>query len=675
MRIYTSHLIGRNLALVLHGGGNTSVKISVPDLLGKERIILFVKGSGHDLASIGPNGFPGLILENLMRLRNLESLSDEEMANQLRINCIRADSPVASIEGFLHAFLPHKFVDHSHADALLVLANQPNGRKLVEKALGPNVVVIPYFKPGFDLSKAVADAYDSHPSAEAIVIMHHGIFTYGSDAETAYSMMIHYVNKAERFIDEYIDRSRLVGLDINDSKIQPNDLARLVETIRGASSFINAAGVRQRFFVEVRNQPELVKASLSPWAEELCHSGVMTPDHVTRTKNVYVFVDQIPDEDAELKKKIDTHVSDFRKNYDRYFESQNSGEKSNLTKLDNSPRVFLVAGAGLVALGFSVKWARIAADIAEHTIRGKLLAMAMGGYRPLPENHVFDLEYMNLQQQKLERTEEIELQGQIAVVTGAAGAIGFGIADCLLKAGAVVALTDLDETRLNKVVEILSGKYDPTRLGKFVFDITDYSTVEKAMVEIALRFGGIDLVVPNAGIAYVSKIEDMDPQRFTQVMEVNLGGVFNIIKAAIPAMKRQGTGGNIVLISSKNVFDPGAAFGAYSASKAAAHQISRIASLELAEMGIRVNMINPDAVFGTESVSSKLWDYIGPDRMKSRGLDPLGLKEYYRQRNLLKVSVLAEHVGNAVVFFAAEKTPTTGATLPVDGGVPAAAPR
>ncbi len=337
--------------------------------------------------------------------------------------------------------------------------------------------------------------------------------------------------------------------------------------------------------------------------------------------------------------------------------------------------MFLVAGMGLVALGFSVKWAPDCRRHCRTYHPGKLSAMAMGEYRPLPENHIFELEYMNLQQQKLERTEHIELQGQIAVVTGAAGAIGFGIADCLLKAGAVVALADLDETRLNKVVEILLGKYDPSRLGKFVFDITDYSTVEKAIVEIALRFGGVDLVVPNAGIAYVSKIEEMDPQRFTQVMEVNLMGVFNIIKAAIPAMKRQETGGNIVLISSKNVFDPGAAFGAYSASKAAAHQISRIASLELAEMGIRVNMINPDAVFGTESVSSKLWDYIGPDRMKSRGLDPQGLKEYYRQRNLLKVSVLAEHVGNAVVFFAAGKTPTTGATLPVDGGVPAAAPR
>ena len=205
--------------------------------------------------------------------------------------------------------------------------------------------------------------------------------------------------------------------------------------------------------------------------------------------------------------------------------------------------------------------------------------------------------------------------------------------------------------------------------------MTDYTAVEQAFAEISRRLGGIDLLVPNAGIAHVAKIEDLDPVRLDQVMAVNLKGTFNVIKASIPIFKRQGTGGNIVAVSSKNVFDPGAAFGAYSASKAAVHQISKIAALELAELGIRVNLINPDAIFGDAEVSSKLWELVGPERMRSRGLDPEGLKEYYRQRNLLKVQVLAEHVGNAVVFFASEQTPTTGATLPVDGGIPAAFPR
>ncbi|MEE8480027.1 MAG: SDR family NAD(P)-dependent oxidoreductase, partial [Desulfobacterales bacterium] len=218
-------------------------------------------------------------------------------------------------------------------------------------------------------------------------------------------------------------------------------------------------------------------------------------------------------------------------------------------------------------------------------------------------------------------------------------------------------------------------KYSESQVESIVFDVTNYPSVEKAFVEISRRLGGIDIVVPNAGIAHVAKIEDLDPEKLDQVIAVNLKGTFTVIKASVPIFRRQGTGGNIVVISSKNVFDPGAAFGAYSASKAGAHQISKIAAMELAELGVRVNMVNPDAVFGDEKVCSKLWELVGPERMKSRGLDADGLREYYCERSLLKVHILAEHVGNAVVFFASDLTPTTGATLPVDGGNPAAFPR
>ncbi|MDI6753418.1 MAG: SDR family oxidoreductase, partial [Thermodesulfobacteriota bacterium] len=238
-----------------------------------------------------------------------------------------------------------------------------------------------------------------------------------------------------------------------------------------------------------------------------------------------------------------------------------------------------------------------------------------------------------------------------------------------------VVISDIDENHLQKVYSILGQRYDQSLIEKIIFDVTDYKSVENAFQEISRRLGGIDILIPNAGVAHVAKIEDLSPEKLDQVISVNLKGTFNVIKASIPIFRRQGTGGNIVVISSKNVFDPGAAFGAYSASKAAAHQISKIAALELAEWGVRVNLVNPDAVFGDEEVPSKLWELIGADRMKSRGLDPQGLREYYRQRNLLKAQVTAEHVGNAVVFFASEGTPTTGATLPVDGGIPAAFPR
>jgi NAD(P)-dependent dehydrogenase (short-subunit alcohol dehydrogenase family) len=300
----------------------------------------------------------------------------------------------------------------------------------------------------------------------------------------------------------------------------------------------------------------------------------------------------------------------------------------------------------------------------------------MGEYVPIPESHIFDIEYWSLQQKKLGQIFPLPLQGQVAVITGGGGAIGLGIADRLLAAGAAVVINDIDEPPLQKVHSILAKTYDKSLIETIVFDVTDYESVEKGFKEISRSLGGIDILVPNAGIAHVARVEDLDPKKFDQVVKVNLNGTFHVIKASIPIFRRQGTGGNIVVISSKNVFDPGAAFGAYSASKAGVHQISKIAALELAELGIRVNMVNPDAIFGDLEVPSKLWELVGPERMKSRGLDPQGLREYYRQRNLLKVQVTAEHVGNAVVFFASEaSSATTGATLPVDGGIPAAFPR
>jgi len=673
-RIYTSQLIGKNTNLVLHGGGNTSVKTQVKDLLGNTQDILYVKGSGHDLATVEAKGFSGLKLKNLKGLQALDELSDEEMVNQLLTSRIDSTAPTASIEGLLHAFLPHKFVDHSHADSILILSNRKDGAEILQKVLGPKVIVSSYLNPGFLLSKGVAEIVEKNPEAEAVVCMNHGIFTFGPDAETSYSRMIHYVNKAEQYIRENSNTAKNQS-PATERTPGEADIVRLAQVIRGASSFLDDEGKRRRFYVEIRNTPEMIAASLSDNATTMCRSGVLTPDHALRTKNNYIFIDEIPTEDEALKEKIKATVKVFQDEYDAYFDKQVKDKGIERTKLDNSPRVFLAAGVGIIALGLSRKWANIAADIAEHTILAKQKTAGLADYQAVTESHNFDLEYMNLQQQKLEKTRPGDLVGQVAVVTGAAGAIGFGIADQLLKEGATVIIADIDEARLNTVNEILAERYGQKQIERLVFDITKLPEVEKSLQDVCLKLGGVDIIVPNAGIAYVAKIEDLSPEKFSQVMDVNLLGVFNIIKAAIPIFKRQSTGGNIVLISSKNVFDPGAAFGAYSASKAAAHQIARIAALELAEFDVRVNMINPDAVFGDEKVSSKLWDYIGPDRMKSRGLDPDGLKEYYRQRNLLKTSVLAEHVGNAVVFFASEKTPTTGATLPVDGGVQSAFPR
>ncbi|MGK5093482.1 bifunctional aldolase/short-chain dehydrogenase [Deltaproteobacteria bacterium TL4] len=672
IRVYTSRLLGAEPNLVLHGGGNTSVKLKIKDLFGEEQEVLYVKGSGVDLGRIDVKGFVGLDLKHLQKLRRLEVLSDLAMENQLQTHQIQATLLAPSVEALLHAFLPHKYVDHTHADSILTLTNQNNGEFLIKDALGSRVGILPYVISGLPLAKSVAQLYDENPELEAIVILNHGIFTFGDEAKTSYERMIEYVDRAERYIEKKAkDR---FALGTTPDSINKSRAARVIQTIRGACAYQETDGQWHRFYADVQAHPLLIQASQSPDAHSLCQSGVITPDHAIRTKNKFIFLEHLPEDDSELKHVVEHAVQQYILEYDQYFANY-SKNQSGLQKLDSLPRVFLVSGIGIVALGETRKAAQVASDIAKHTIEVKLHAESMGGYEAIEEFHVFEMEYWVFQQRKLGRVAPLPLQGQVALITGAGGAIGFGIADRLLAAGAVVVLADIDAPLVQKAHSLLVERYHESRVASLVMDVTNYDAIQKAFDEVSYELGGLDLLVPNAGIAHVAKIETLDPAKFQQVLAVNLMGTFNVIKASIPIFRRQGTGGNIVLISSKNVFDPGAAFGAYSASKAAAHQISRIASLELAEYGVRVNMVNPDAVFGDQKVSSKLWDLIGPDRMKSRGLDPEGLKEYYRQRNLLKISVLPEHVGNVVVFFASNQSPTTGATIPVDGGVPSAAPR
>lgn len=675
LRIYTSHLIGKDPDLVLHGGGNTSVKTRVKNILGEMCETIYIKGSGWDLSHIEPEGFPALDLTYLRRLRRLDSLSDEEMVNQLRTHMLRANSPDPSVEALLHAFLPHRFIDHTHADAILTLTNSEKG--CVREALGEKVAIVPYIMPGFPLAKAVAEIYEKDAEIEAIVLLHHGLFTFGDDARTSYERTIHYVDRAERFIQERLQERPLVH---RSSRYTPpsdreKSASRVAQAIRGALCHKDEDGALRRFILELRDAPDLVEASLSEEAERLCSTGVLTPDHIIRTKNHYLFIETVPEEDAKLKEWIDTKIATFNTQYIDYFESNQKKGDNPKRRLDPYPRVFLVAGIGLLAAGSTRKEALIAADIAEHTIRAKLKAEALGGYRSLPESDLFEMEYWVLEQKKLGKKAPLPLQGQVALITGGGGAVALGVADRLLQGGAVVILTDIDSKRLEQVRTRLVAKYGNQQLETLEMDVTDRESVERGFDSICRKFGGIDIVVPNAGIAHVEEIEHLPLEKLNRVMEVNFTGVFTTIQTAARIFRRQGSGGNIVVISSKNVFAPSEAFGAYSASKAAAHQLSKISAMELAKQNVRVNMINADAVFGDLETPSGLWETVGEDRMKARGLSAEELKSYYQQRNLLKAEVLAEHIGNAVLFFTTEQTPTTGATLPVDGGIPAAFPR
>ncbi len=674
--IHASRRIGSDPGLVLHGGGNTSAKVVETDIFGDAERRLYVKGSGVDMASIGVEGFSVLRLDPIRRLRDIADPPEADLQNHLAVHRAAAGSPDPSMETLLHAFLPHRFVFHCHADALLVLTHQSNPRALIRSVLGEKAAVIPYARPGLSLARAAVEAYEKSPHIDAMVVLHHGLFTFAEDAKEAYNRMQALVKKAASYIRKGLKASGRVAVSLKGASpaSRARDAARVSQVIRGTVARKDRNGGIQRRLVVLRESPELIRASLCPEAGKICRSGVLTPDHAIRTRNRMVHLDTVPKADTALKDAVERAVSRFEKDYAGYLTGQKRSPERDVRPGETWPCLFLVAGFGLFAAGETLQAAHTAADIGAHTVSAKWKAFSLGTYRPIPEAHVRDMEVWPLQRKKLKRP-EAPLSGQVALVTGGGGAIGHGIARCLLAAGATVMLTDVDARRLEKSVDLLSRRFGGDRIASTAFDVTDAKAVEKGFETTSLRFGGVDLVVPNAGIAHVAKIEDLDPETLDRVTAVNFKGTFTTLKAAVPVFKRQGTGGNIVVISSKNVFDPGAAFSAYSASKAAAHQMAKIAAIELAPLGVRVNMINPDAVFGDENVCSGLWECIGPERMRCRGLSPEGLQDYYCQRSLLKARVTAEHVGHAVVFFAAGKTPTTGASLPVDAGIPAAFPR
>ncbi|MDG4475345.1 bifunctional aldolase/short-chain dehydrogenase [Thiovibrio frasassiensis] len=671
LRVYTSRLLGAEEDLVLHGGGNTSVKGVITNLVGEEQEILYIKGSGWDLGVIAPQGFPALDLAYLRKLRQVQDLSDAEMVNQFRTHLLDAASPNPSIETLVHAFLPHRFIDHTHADAIVTLSNREDGAKQLHEALGTNIAILPFIMPGLPLARAMAELYESRPEIDCIILANHGIFTFGDDAKTAYDRMIDYVSRAEAYLAER-GPGASAGEAVDPGLVQPS---LLLPILRGGLSFVEDSGRRRTMQLAVRQNKEILAALFRPDAQELFVNGVLTPDHVIRTKNYPLWLEVGGLDEEGTLAAVQTGLGRYQEEYDRYFAEQVAAKAVSRTKLDAMPRVILVPGLGLVAAGFSQKDAGIAADIAEHTLTAKLRGAGLGPYRELGADSIFDMEYWALEQAKLGKAKPKALEGRTALVTGGGGAIAMGIGRKLLEAGARVFMTDINQERLEAVCHNLADTFGSRLVSPLLMDVTSEESVRLGLAQLVMECGGLDILVPNAGIAHVAKLADLSEAAFRQVMEVNCLGVFQVIKGVIPILRRQGTGGSIVINSSKNVFAPGASFGAYSASKAGAHQLGKIAALELAEFGVRVNMINADAIFDDAGVSSGLWDVIGPERMRSRNLDPEGLKDYYRQRNLLKTTVHADHVGNAVVFFASEQTPTTGATLPVDGGIMAAFPR
>ncbi len=717
LRTYSSRLLGAEPELVLHGGGNSSVKAPWTNVFGEQVAAMFVKASGADMATIEPAGHCGVELEYLLRLRTVSELDDEAMIDQLRTHLLRADSANPSIETLVHAFLPPTFIDHTHSDAILALTNREGGENAVREALGDDVIVLPYVTPGFKLALAAVKALEAQRDARGMVWAHHGVATWGETARESYEAMIDLVSRAEKYVAEGRGRpgkpaagKPLVAVQSGAQAALDARLAQVAPVLRGllAERTGDCDRPYRRVVLQALTGPEIQAALAAPGARAAFVTPPLTTDHLIRTKALPLWAGDLDyDNPAVLRAQLETAVEGYCETYESYLARHRGAMPEGVEPFDPHPRVVLAPGLGVLCAGPDLRDAVIARDVTEHTLAVKASIAAAGSmYLGLPEEELFRMEYRTLQHAKLGRAApragsraaaamaseaaagalvvagapasglgaDAPLRGHVALVTGAAGAIGTGICEGLLQAGCLVAATDLPGDPLEALVTALEGEF-PGRILGVPLDVTDPESVAAAFDRVTRNWGGIDLVIPNAGVAAVASLTDLTLDRYRRLEQVNVEGTLLVLAEAARLFERQATGGDIVLVSTKNVFSPGANFGAYSSTKAAAHQLARVASLELASNDVRVNMVAPDAVFACGDCRSGLWAEVGPDRMKARGLDEAGLEAYYQGRNLLKARVTATHVANAVLFFAMRQTPTTGATIPVDGGLPDSTPR
>ena len=654
LRVYTTRLLGRDPLLVLHGGGNTSVKTRATDDLGQDHAVIAVKGSGADMADMEPWGLPAVKLEPLREMRALEALSDEAMVNVQRLNLLDAKAPNPSVETLLHAFLPHKFVDHTHAAAVLSLVDQPDGEALAREVYDGRMGIVPYIAPGFALAKAAADVFDQKPDVEGLILHKHGIFTFGETAREAYERMIEMVSLAE----SRLRQGRPVVFQKATIPAALETAADIAPVLRGACAVRHDGAEPVRFIAELRTGPEILDYVNGAELASYSQRGVVTPDHIIRTKNTPLLV-PAPEAGAldSFARDVKAAVERFAAAYDAYFARENAAAGGTKTKLDPMPRVILVPGIGLFGLGRTAKDARIAGDLAENTIRVVTDAEAIGRYEPLPESDLFALEYWSLEQAKLKGQVVKPLTGQVAVVTGA-GAIGAATAKALAGDGAAVAVLDIDGEAAAAVAAGVKG------LG-LACNVTQPDQVARAFAAVCERFGGVDILVSNAGAAWQGRIGEVSDTVLRKSFELNFFAHQTVAQAAVRVMLKQDTGGALLFNISKQAVNPGQNFGPYGLPKAATMLLMRQYALDYGADGIRSNGVNADRIR-----SGLLTEDMIAARSKARGLS----EDDYMRGNLLHAEVLAEDVAQAFLALAKARK-TTGHVETVDGGNIAAALR
>ena len=635
MRVYTSRLLGRSDELVLHGGGNTSVKSTQTNIFGQEEDILFVKGSGWDLKTIEEEGFSPARLQTLLRLGRLPSMTDTEMARELKASMTNPNAPSPSIEAILHALIPCKFVDHTHTDAVVALSNSPEGKEILEALYGKTVLILPYIMPGFVLATQVYEATKEIDWAnlEGIVLMHHGLFTFNDDAKESYDKMIELVTKAE-------DHLKSIGAfdKLAEAVYQPSSADYLsLAQARQAASLHHKAPMLATWKMDSKN----VGFSSLENIDDIATRGPLTPDHTLQTKRTPAILSDNPSEG----------VNTFAEDYLKYFEKNNDGS---LSCLDPAPRYAVWKGKGTVVFSANTKKKKIISDMVEHTIRAIQWGEALGGWTVLSEEEIFELEYWELEQAKLKLAPaKSEFDGKIALVTGAASGIGKACVEAFVSKGAAVIAIDINP-------KIKDTFEQPGVLG-CICDITDDHSIQQAINAGVGAFGGIDIVVSNAGsFPKSATLENLESDFLQRTMEINFNGHVSIMRACTPFLKL-GYDPSIILMTSKNVPAPGPGAGAYSAAKSALTQMGRVAAMELGNDGIRVNMLHPNAVFDTGIWSEDVLE----SRARNYGLSI----DEYKRNNILRTTITSHDVANLVLTVCDKGfSKTTGSQIPIDGG-------
>ncbi len=633
LRVYTSRLLGKNADLVLHGGGNTSVKIREKNAYGEAEEILYIKGSGWDLATIEKEGFAPVKMDALLKMAAFKKLSDKDMVDLQRAAMTNPNAPNPSVEAILHAIIPFTFVDHTHADAVVTVTNTPGGLQRIKDIYGSRVLIIPYVMPGFVLAKKVYEMTQSidWKTIDVMILMNHGIFTFDNDGRKSYEKMIAMVSKAE----SYLKKKRAFVIK-TVSSTSSKDLLKRAQIRREVSRLRGQAQV-----VQLKTDALSLTYGKQPRLKSVAGRGPLTPDHIIRTKRVPVILGQDSKDDFQ----------NFSSEYKKYF---NRFKNPSVTMLDAAPRWAVWPGAGTLCFGSDVKELEIISDITDHTMMSILRAEKLGGWRALGQQDLFDVEYWELEQAKLKKQGKgAAFQAKVALVTGAASGIGKACVEWFVKEGACVVAVDIDP----KIKTVFNSK----KVLAVVADLTKEPDVQAAIEQSVERFGGLDIVVSNAGTFPKSAaVEGMDQGLWEKSLKVNLTSHELLMKHSVKYLSF-GIDPTIIIIASKNVPAPGPGASAYSVAKAGLTQLGRVAALELASKGIRVNMLHPNQVFDTA-----IWT---DEVLKKRAESYKMSVEEYKKSNLLQTEITSHDVARLVGVMAGPAFyKTTGAQVPIDGG-------